>query len=62
MHTTGYSNRCKSRYKYMASTALRVLPVLTLHVATPEADTIIISLDEETEGQRNEVTCPRLPS
>lgn len=46
----------------MASTALRVLPVLTLHVATPEADTIIISLDEETEGQRNEVTCPRLPS
>lgn len=64
-HTMGYNNsRCKSRYKYVGGTAFKSFftHVNTLLTAIPQAGTIIISPDEETEGQRNEVTCLVLQS
>lgn len=64
MHTMGYNkSRCQFRYKYVGGTALRASShINTLLTEILEAGTIIISPDEETEGQRNEVICLGLHS
>lgn len=56
------NSRCQSSSKYTADTALRASCINSFPTATPEVGTIITSLDEETKGQRKEVTCPGLQS
>lgn len=52
-------SRCQPSNRYTADAALGGLCLNSLLTATPEAGTIMISLDEETEGQRIVVTCAR---
>lgn len=50
-------SRCQPSNRYTADAALGAVCLNSLLTATPEAGTIIISLDEETEEQRIVVTC-----